>query len=387
MRVLHTADWHLGQVLRGYSRIAEQQAVLEELVGLVAERQPDVMVVAGDVFDRTNPPTEALELYYRTLVELHRAAARMQMVVTAGNHDAAMRLEAPAGLLELARVKVVGNVRRVGGVVDASRHWVDVRGARSEMLGRVMAVSFPTAACLSGEVGDRVGSLYRELAAAGPGDGLPFVVTGHLHVRGGQASEGAERDLLIGGADAVGVEVFPEEATYVALGHLHRPQRIGGGRVRYSGSLLPLSASEIGYTHGVVMVEVAAGGVEAEVVSLRRPVAMHRVPERGAVAMKDLRRALEALGAATGSYVYVELKRAGLLATFREDVEEEAQRCGLRLLEVKVESLAPTETRALPELRSVKAFAPNELFSMAFEREHGRAPGVEHARVFAEAME
>jgi DNA repair protein SbcD/Mre11 len=122
MRIIHTADWHIGQTLTGYTRDREHRAVFAELTGLVAERQPDGMIVAGDVFDHQNPSGEAQRLFYDTLLALSRAAPRMTIVVTAGNHDAAGRLEAPGALLEAIGVRVVGNVRRNGTTIDSARH-------------------------------------------------------------------------------------------------------------------------------------------------------------------------------------------------------------------------------------------------------------------------
>jgi len=153
-----------------------------------------------------------------------------------------------------------------GGWNDTpSRSYVDASGA---VAAHVLAVSYPTAACLpsltrlDGEAGSPViagvRSLYAELVDTlrGPMDGLPFVLTGHLHVAGGIESEGAERRILVGGQPAVPHDVFPGEASYVALGHLHKAQAIGRDTVRYSGSLIPMSATELPYAHGVTLVSL-----------------------------------------------------------------------------------------------------------------------------------
>lgn len=118
IRILHTADWHIGQTLRGYSREHELRSALRLLEEIVVERDVDALVVAGDVFDSQNPSGEAQRLFYETIRRLNLAHPRMAIVIAAGNHDAAGRLEAPRPLLDAFNVRVVGNVRRVEGRLD-----------------------------------------------------------------------------------------------------------------------------------------------------------------------------------------------------------------------------------------------------------------------------
>jgi DNA repair protein SbcD/Mre11 len=229
MRILHTGDWHIGQTLSGFDRAHEFRAVLAQLAEIVREREIDVVVVAGDVFDTQNPSGEAQRLLYEALVALHKARPDsklgVQTILTAGNHDAAGRLEAPRGLLEAINVRVVGNTRRVDGQLDAQRHLLPlVAPGTSEIAAHVLAVSYPTPACLptlaqqgvaQQGVAQQAGppqegssivhatrALYAELMdGVRPAlAGLPLIVTGHLHVAGGLESEGpSERRILVGG--------------------------------------------------------------------------------------------------------------------------------------------------------------------------------------------
>ena len=268
IRILHTADWHIGQTLRGFSREHEHRKVFGRLEEIIVERNVDALIIAGDVFDSQNPSGEAQQLFYDTLVRLSRARPRMTTVIVSGNHDAAGRLEAPRPLLEAFNIRVVGNVRRHDGRIEASRHLVPIVDASGALAAHVLAVSYPTAACLPNltRLDDEAGSpvvagvrtLYAELLEAlrPQMDGLPFVATGHLHVAGGIELEGAERRILVGGQHAVPHDVFPPEASYVALGHLHKAQAVGRDTVRYSGSLIPLSATEQPYLHGVTLVSL-----------------------------------------------------------------------------------------------------------------------------------
>ena len=398
LRILHTGDWHIGQTLRGYARDREHRAVLDGVVRIAVEREVDLLVVAGDVYDGQNPSGTSQRLFYDMLATLHRLRPDMGVVVVAGNHDAASRLEAPHPLLEAFGVQVVGSVRRRGGGVDADRHLVPVR-IRGDVAAHVLAVSYPTAACLppleaegdGSPVARAVRSLYDELwtSTHHRHGGVPVVVTGHLHVAGGIESEGAERRILVGGAHAVGHDVFPSEADYVALGHLHRAQRVGRDIVRYSGSLIPLSAAEMGYHHGVTLVTL--GGVEPviEHVAIDRPVGFICVPAQGETTVADLGDHLGALGLPPDlpqderPFVQVRLARVGLPPGFREEVDRISERFPVRIVEVRVpplpevvEEIARVATTRLADIDPVK------LFEAAFERKLGHAPEPRHHHVF-----
>ena len=415
IRVLHTGDWHIGQTLRGFSRETEHDAVFARLVALVAERGVDALVVAGDVFDGQNPSGESQARFYTLMARLHAARPSMTIVITAGNHDAAGRLEAPRPLLEAIGVHVVGNVRRRDGAIDLGRHLVPIRDPSGAVAAQVLAVSYPTAACLpplaslarearEGEASPivrGVRDLYDGLfEAARPRlAGLPLLVTGHLHVAGGLESEGAERRILVGGEHAVPADVFPEAAVYVALGHLHRAQEIGrgGGRrtVRYCGSLIPLSATEQPYRHGVTLVTLGDGPApRVEHLPLPRPVPFLRVPEQGEIALADLGDHLGALALDAGlpvearPFVQVRLARAGLASGFRAEVDRVASAFPVRVVDVRVtapdhaevELVAPGEVLARLAERD-----PEELFRLAFERTHGSTPEAAHLDVFHRA--
>lgn len=405
IRILHTADWHIGQTLRGFSREHEHRKVFERLEEIVVERDVDALVIAGDVFDSQNPSGEAQQLLYSTLVGLSRAHPRMTMVIVAGNHDAAGRLEAPRPLLEAFNIRVVGNVRRCEGRVEATRHLVPIADASGAVAAHVLAVSYPTAACLpnltrlDGEAGSPViagvRSLYAELVDTlrRPIDGLPFVLTGHLHVAGGIESEGAERRILVGGQHAVPHEVFPAEASYVALGHLHKAQSIGRDTVRYSGSLIPLSATELPYAHGVTLVSLDGTTVLSEHISIDRPVPFVRLPEAGDMRLSELGDHLTAMDLSSDlliherPFVQVRLAREGLSPGFREEVDRIAESFPVRIVDTRVAAIPGAlndVTIADPMMRLAER-DPEDLFKLAFERTLGVAPDAAHLDVFHRA--
>jgi DNA repair protein SbcD/Mre11 len=405
IRILHTADWHIGQTLRGFSREHEHRKVFGRLEEIIVERNVDALIIAGDVFDSQNPSGEAQQLFYDTLVRLSRARPRMTTVIVSGNHDAAGRLEAPRPLLEAFNIRVVGNVRRQDGRVEASRHLVPIVDARGALAAHVLAVSYPTAACLPNltRLNDEAGSpviagvrtLYAELLEAlrPQMDGLPFVATGHLHVAGGIESEGAERRILVGGQHAVPHDVFPQEASYVALGHLHKAQAVGRDTVRYSGALIPLSATEQPYRHGVTLVSLDGVKIVSEQIPIGRPVAFLRLPEAGDMRLADFGDHLTALDLqpdlpiSERPFVQVRLAREGLQPGFREEIDRIAESFPVRIVEARVTAMPDTLNELVvadPMIRLAER-DPEDLFKLAFERAFGVAPDAAHLDVFHRA--
>jgi DNA repair protein SbcD/Mre11 len=405
IRILHTADWHIGQTLRGFSREHEHRKVFGRLEEIIVERNVDALIIAGDVFDSQNPSGEAQQLFYDTLVRLSRARPRMTTVIVSGNHDAAGRLEAPRPLLEAFNIRVVGNVRRHDGQIEASRHLVPIVDASGALAAHVLAVSYPTAACLPNltRLDDEAGSpvvagvrtLYAELLEAlrPQMDGLPFVATGHLHVAGGIESEGAERRILVGGQHAVPHDVFPPEASYVALGHLHKAQAVGRDTVRYSGSLIPLSATEQPYLHGVTLVSLDGVQIVSEHIPIGRPVAFLRLPEAGDMRLADFGDHLTALDLqpdlpiSERPFVQVRLAREGLQPGFREEIDRIAESFPVRIVEARVTAMPDTLNELVvadPMIRLAER-DPEDLFKLAFERAFGVAPDAAHLDVFHRA--
>lgn len=255
MRLLHTADWHLGRVYHGISLLDEQAYVLEQLVGLIRSARPDAVLIAGDVYDRSVPPAEAVRLLDETLTRIV-VGERVPVIMIAGNHDGPDRLGFGARLLAAAGLSVSSMpAADTAPVVLADRH------------GEVAFYPLPYAepALLRQALGldggaDHHAVLAAQLArirAAHP-PVRRSVAIAHAFVVGGTASE-SERPLAVGGSGAVGAEAFAG-FDFVALGHLHRPQALAGGRLDYAGSLLKYSFAEAGHAKSVSLVELAGDG-------------------------------------------------------------------------------------------------------------------------------
>ncbi len=269
MKVLHTSDWHIGRVLYGRKRYDEFRALLSWLAELIEEQNIDILLVAGDVFDNSTPSNHAQELYYRFLCRV-AASSNRRVVVTAGNHDSPSFLDAPRELLKSLNVHVVGCASDspaeeaivLSGPDDEPRLIVcaipylrdrDIRTAEAgesvEDKERKIIEGIRTHYRLVCEAAQQKRTLLKKP--------VPIVAMGHLFTAGGRTVDGdGVRELYIGSLAQVRTDVFPECIDYLALGHLHVPQTVGGSDfIRYSGSPLPIGFGEAGQEKSVVLVE------------------------------------------------------------------------------------------------------------------------------------
>ncbi|MGH8884987.1 MAG: exonuclease SbcCD subunit D [Egibacteraceae bacterium] len=281
MRLLHTSDWHLGRTFHGAPLLAQQVAALEAMVDLVRSEAVDVVLVAGDLFDRQLPPVDAVETLSEAFAELRGAGARV--VAISGNHDSGRRLAYGSRLLAQAGVSVCGDPRGAGQPVlveatdgggdlavypipylepEIARHHLSAPGAAPRACGHEAVLRL---------------ALDRARADAASRPASRTVAVAHAFAAGGQPSD-SERTLAVGGSALVPLRCF-DGFDYVALGHLHGRQVLGEGRVRYSGSPVPYSFSERGQRKSVEIIDLAPDGtVRAEPAPLpegRRLAAVH----------------------------------------------------------------------------------------------------------------
>lgn len=265
MRLFHTSDWHLGQNLHGQERDFEHASFLTWLLARLKERQPDVLLIAGDIFDTVNPPVKSQERLYDFIVSAHEQQPLLTIVMIAGNHDSGSRIELPAPLMRRLRTHALGRVLWLDdGTLDVERLLLPLPDAKGEIAAWCLALPFLRPAEVTGAtLGDdylrgigQVHELLIEAANLKRKPGQALIAISHAHMAGGSVSEDSERSLIIGNAEALPASLFGPSITYVALGHLHKPQRVNGeDRIRYSGSPIPLSFSEIGYQHQILEIE------------------------------------------------------------------------------------------------------------------------------------
>ena len=262
MRILHTADWHIGQRLHERSRLDEHEQFLDWLLDTIQAHKVELLLVSGDIFDTALPSSDSTNLYYQFLYRLFDETDAYT-VITAGNHDSPRHLEAPREFLEMGRIYVVGLADEPANCVFTfPRNNPRVAVAAVPFLSEsdLRHLSYETEAERSERYRERFKAFYADCVAAMPAD-LPKILMGHLFVQGGKISN-SERNVQIGGATATHAGDFPKDVSYVALGHLHRPQTISGADypVRYSGSPIPLRFNETGYAKMVYLLELSDDG-------------------------------------------------------------------------------------------------------------------------------
>ena len=337
IRILHTADWHLGQTFFGYDRTQEHEHFLDWLAGVLTKNKIDVLIVAGDVFDVSNPSAASQRMFYRFIHRVTTENPRLQLVVVAGNHDSAARLESPLPLLQEMRTEIKGIVRKQNGKIDYEHLLVEMKNAAGEVEALCLAVPFlrqgdyPVVETEGNPYAEGVKELYARLlkyALKKRTDGQALVAVGHLLATG---SEIAEKDhserIIIGGLESVSPESFPKQIVYTALGHIHKAQRVSGREnIRYAGSPLPMSFAEKHYHHGVVKVTLDEGwAVEIEKLEYTPLVRLLSIPATEAAApdeVLDELRGLELPEDEPMPYLEVKVKLSEPEPMLRQQVEE-----------------------------------------------------------------
>ncbi|WP_219921561.1 exonuclease subunit SbcD [Rufibacter sp. XAAS-G3-1] len=268
IRVLHTADWHLGQRLANQERTEEHRAFLHWLCQTICDQKIDLLLIAGDVFDTGFPSNTALKLYYDFLRQVKGTCCR-DLVIIGGNHDSVSTLNAPAELLRHFNVHVVG-----GAPANAQDQVIVLTDDAGQPQAVVCAVPFlrdkDVRLSVPGETGEQREARLKQgicdhynqfvpLVKEFKQQGIPVLATGHLFAAGGSASD-SEKEIHVGNLGQICGDQFPPEFDYVALGHLHRPQVVHQlPHIRYSGSPIPLSFSEITDKKQLVILDFEAG--------------------------------------------------------------------------------------------------------------------------------
>jgi DNA repair protein SbcD/Mre11 len=373
MKVLHTSDWHLGRALYGHKRDHVFSAFLDWLVETVNQEQVEVLLVAGDVFDSTTPSHRAQELYYRFLRRVSLGSCR-HVVVVAGNHDSPSFLEAPQALLKAIDVHVVGAVTE-----RLSDEVLVLRGSDGVPELVVCAVPYLRDRDLRVvddyesredkdlKITQGIRNHYAQMATlaevqlrAFPAK-VPVIAMGHLFTAGGQTVEGdGVRELYVGSLAHVNASIFPELFDYVALGHLHVPQRVGKtDRIRYSGSPIPIGFGEAHQVKSVCRVDLGEGPAEVRLLPVPLIQRIERI--RGAWdAISDQIREL----AGTGQSVWIEVVYAGqeICGDLRERVHEAVSGSKLEVLRIRSERTAYAMLEPVDEDDALEDLDPVEVF-------------------------
>lgn len=385
MKILHTADWHLGKYLEGESRLDEQAAFLKDFVALAHAHKPDIIVIAGDVYDTPNPPSKAENLFYETLKQLSRDGDCLTVVI-AGNHDNPDRLTAAGPLAKehgilmfgLPKTKIEMGTYGKHEVVASGEGFVEVRiNGEAAVLA---AVAYPSEKRLNEVLyqtedsdndralsySERLKVLFENLAQHFREDSINLLIS-HLFAMNTQEA-GSERGIQLGGSYMIGPDCFPKSAQYIALGHVHKPQVVPGTQrvARYSGSPLHYNRKEMGQQKSVLLVELKP---QMEPVITELPLKVYKPIEVWrAVGMEDARRQLEA-AVNRACWVYLEIETDSWI---REDEIKQLRQLKPDLLEIKPLMKQTSEVN-VPELQ-VGELSFNELFKAFYQSERQVEP-------------
>jgi exonuclease SbcD len=278
MRILHTSDWHLGQNFFTHSRKAEHHKLITWLMDIVAREQINAMIIAGDIFDTGAPPSYARELYHQLVIGLQQLDC--QLIVVAGNHDSVSVLNESKALLAHLNASVIADTN---GPLE--QQIIELKNSDGELGALVCAVPFVRARDIlksrSGMSGDEkkqdlsnaIEQHYADIYAVALEKrnalnvDVPIVGTGHLTAIGSSKSESV-RDIYIGTLDGFAANQFPA-MDYIALGHIHRSQRVGKcEHIRYCGSPIPLSFDEVNTTKQVNLIQFSDGKAQIESIEI-----------------------------------------------------------------------------------------------------------------------
>lgn len=291
VRFFHTSDWHLGQFFYNHSRQYEHEQFLAWLLTQIQEKQPHALLIAGDVFDVINPASSAQKQLYQFLADAHSLAPQMQTLMIAGNHDSGYRIEQVEPLLEKYNAKTVGVIHKnADGQIDLDRLLVPIYDEQNSITAWCLTLPFLRPAEITGLNEQTVNSqnaiayIHQQLIAEAKQrkqDGQALILMSHAHMQGGETSD-SERPIIIGNEEALSTALFDDVIDYVALGHLHKPQKVGQTHIRYSGSPIPLSFSEINYKHQVLDISIDPAQPEesrfqCEALPIPRSVQLHKI--------------------------------------------------------------------------------------------------------------
>lgn len=379
MRIVHTSDWHAGRIWKGRSRLDELRQVLEYLGDFIERERIDLVLMSGDVFDTASPGADAeraVSTFFKRL-----GTAGIPSVVIAGNHDHPLRLEAWGLLAEFVGVRTLGLPRRRtdGGLIEIAAKNGDVACVAAvpfAPVGRIVeALTLAHDETLARQqYADAMAKILAHLAEGFRPDAVNLAV-GHSHVSGARPT-GSERVVTLGDDWAATPQALPTTAQYVALGHIHRPQRIdsAGPHTEYAGSPMQLDFGEVGELKTFAVVEVTPG----------RPPRVEHVPYAGGVSLGDWQGPWDALESAVGTlrafgFLRVRVRLETPMADLNRVVRQMLPNA------VVVEALLPVrdELRPTPTSTSV-LISPLERFRAFYEERHQRPPQDETVALFNE---
>ncbi len=395
MKVLHTSDWHIGQIFHNYSREEEHKYFFEQLKSIIIKEKPDVLVVSGDVFHTATPTIVSQRLYYNFIVELSRLDADLQIVITSGNHDSPSRLEAPRPLWEAFNVSVVGmlDYQIVSDDselnFDASKIEIPIT-RKGEIIGWVLAVPY-----LNGNANIYEPLINHLKKRSEYADNQCVVAMGHLAVRSADIT-GHSPDI-IGKLETLDIQDFTNvtDVDYWAFGHIHFPQTIKGMQnMRYAGSPFPISFNE-SYEHSVVSVIIEDGKTETTVIPLKTLIPIVDFPSKpkgfdDALPFETvLMQLFDILDQKAYVRVHIQAEKPLTQTESAEMVQafegHEAMFCGIQSYFQEVTE--SNDIQAVKTLSELKELSPFELGCSVYQKKYDKEMPDEMKKMFKEVCE
>ena len=386
VRFFHTSDWHLGQFFYNHSRQYEHEQFLAWLLEQISARQPNALLIAGDIFDVINPSSSAQKQLYQFLADAHARAPHMQTLMIAGNHDSGYRIEQVEPLLAKYNAKAVGVIHKNSQQqIDLEHLLVPILDEQQNTVAWCLSLPFLRPAEITGfnehttNSQNAIAYLHQQLIAeakARKTTDQALILMSHAHMQGGETSD-SERPIVIGNEEALSTTLFDEIIDYVALGHLHKPQKVGEEHIRYSGSPIPLSFSEINYKHQVVEVildptQNDSSRFQLNVLVIPRSIQLHKI--RG-----ELNEVLEKLQALPQGAIqdldqreYVDIEYHTAVPpqpNLRQQFEEALPKDRYRLVRISRQYLATEQDPNAPTKVSLEPPTPEKLFQQIWEKQ------------------
>ncbi len=404
MRLLHTSDWHLGQNFFGFSRHYEHQQFLDWLLLTLVEQQIDVLLIAGDVFDTANAPASAQQQLYQFLCAAKLNTPHLQVVIIAGNHDSPTRLEVPMPFLSAFDMVVIGQVTRQHQQIDVERMVIPLKNQQGEVKAWCLAIPFlrpsdvPKVDNAKDAYLEGIAALYQQAtdcALDKRETGQAIIAMGHCHMLGSQVSEDSERKLVMGGIESLSSAIFAPEISYVALGHLHLAQKVGGDdRVRYSGTPLPMSFSEEHYQHSIRVIELDHDAIKsATSILIPRTVPLYRIPKTKAEPLDAVLTLLQQhdwpiIPEQQQPYLLVRVQLEKPEPSLRQQIEQALANKSVKL--VKIETTYPSTTTdnedKVMSLEDVQRLQPEDVFLKMYQQKFANLPSLELLGAFRDLI-
>lgn len=390
MRILHTSDWHLGQHFMGNSRQAEHQALIDWLLTQVQTQAVDAVLIAGDIFDTGAPPSYARELYNQLIVRLHEAG--VALLLLAGNHDSVSVLDESRALLSYLGTQVISstggdaqhvitlplrNTSKTPGCIVCALPFIRPRDVQQSQAGQSAQDKQQALQTAIAATYQRVyaAALHKQSELlASTGQTIPIIATGHLTTVGASSNESV-REIYVGALEAFPTNAFPP-ASYIALGHIHKPQVVGGlEHIRYCGSPIALGFDEAKQTKQVLLVDLDASGLQS-VTAL--PVPVFQPMAALSASLKQLPALLqEAAAKAIGDapvWVEVTVQEDDYLADIASRVQTMAEGMPLNILRIKRQRGLTAAQLVSDARESLDELSPLEVFERRLAQESLEPP-------------